>query len=218
VCLPHYLGGLSAYLQQLDMESTQVGWTSTATASTTRPVHRVGTPGTNGQHAYYQLIHQGTKLIPADFIGFNQTSTRSGSSTTSSWPTSSPRRGAGVRQKTSAEVKPKGVADFQVAHRTFEGNRPTNTILADRLTPATLARSSRSYEHKIFTQGTIWRINSFDQWGVELGKALASRIIPEMAAPAEPKLAHDSSTNALIRKYRKSRGLSVSWGPPPAPW
>jgi len=115
-------------------------------------------------------------------------------------------------------VKAEGVADFQVAHRTFEGNRPTNTILADRLTPATLGALVALYEHKIFTQGTIWRINSFDQWGVELGKALASRIIPEMAAPAEPKLAHDSSTNALIRQYRKSRDKRELGGRQPAPW
>ena len=203
----HYLGRFSAYLQQLDMESDG--------KSVDLDGHRVdyqtgpivwGTPGTNGQHAYYQLIHQGTKLIPADFIGLNQTSTPLKEQHDQLMANFFAQTEALAFGKTAAEVKAEGVAEFQVAHRTFEGNRPTNTILADRLTPATLGALVALYEHKVFTQGTIWRINSFDQWGVELGKALANRIIPELASPSEPKLAHDSSTNNLIRRYRARRG------------
>jgi glucose-6-phosphate isomerase len=203
----HYLGRLSAYLQQLDMESDG--------KSVDLDGHRVdyqtgpivwGTPGTNGQHAYYQLIHQGTKLIPADFIGFNQTSTSLREQHDQLMANFFAQTEALALGKTSQEVAAEGVPDFQVAHRTFEGNRPTNTILADRLTPATLGALVALYEHKIFVQGTIWRINSFDQWGVELGKALANRIIPELASPTDPNLSHDSSTNALIRRYRKLRG------------
>src|SRR2546426_2630736 len=202
----HYLSRLSAYLQQLDMESDgkSVDLDGNRVDYQTGPIVW-GTPGTNGQHAYYQLIHQGTKLIPADFIGFNKTSTPMKEQHDQLMANFFAQTEALALGKTSAEVKGEGVADFQVAHRTFEGNKPTNTILADRLTPATLGALVALYEHKVFTQGTIWRINSFDQWGVELGKALANRIIPELAAPGEPKLAHDSSTNALIRKYRKSR-------------
>jgi glucose-6-phosphate isomerase len=203
----HYLGRLSAYLQQLDMESDG--------KSVDLDGHRVdyqtgpivwGTPGTNGQHAYYQLIHQGTKLIPADFIGFNQTSISLREQHDQLMANFFAQTEALALGKTSQEVAAEGVPDFQVAHRTFEGNRPTNTILADRLTPATLGALVALYEHKIFVQGTIWRINSFDQWGVELGKALANRIIPELASPTDPNLSHDSSTNALIRRYRKLRG------------
>ncbi len=202
----HYLGRLSAYLQQLDMESNG--------KSVDLDGHRVdyhtgpivwGTPGTNGQHAYYQLIHQGTKLIPADFIGFNQTSTPMREQHDQLMANFFAQTEALAFGKTAQEVAAEGVPAFQVAHRTFEGNRPTNTILADRLTPATLGALVALYEHKVFVQGTIWRINSFDQWGVELGKALANRIIPELASTAEPKLAHDSSTNALISRYRKTR-------------
>jgi glucose-6-phosphate isomerase len=203
----HYLGRLSAYLQQLDMESDG--------KSVDLDGHRVdyqtgpivwGTPGTNGQHAYYQLIHQGTKLIPADFIGFNQTSTALRDQHDQLMANFFAQTEALAFGKTAQEVAAEGVPDFQVAHRTFEGNRPTNTILADRLTPTTLGALVALYEHKIFVQGTIWRINSFDQWGVELGKALANRIIPELASSTDPQLSHDSSTNALIRRYRKSRG------------
>src|SRR3989449_5012273 len=198
----HYLSRLSAYLQQLDMESDgkSVDLDGNRVDYQTGPIVW-GTPGTNGQHAYYQLIHQGTKLIPADFIGFNKTSTPMKEQHDQLMANFFAQTEALALGKTSAEVKGEGVADFQVAHRTFEGNKPTNTILADRLTPATLGALVALYEHKIFTQGTIWRINSFDQWGVELGKALANRIIPELAAPGEPNTAHDSSTNALIRKY-----------------
>jgi len=203
----HHLGRFSAYLQQLDMESDG--------KSVDLDGHRVdyqtgpivwGTPGTNGQHAYYQLIHQGTKLIPADFIGFNQTGTAMREQHDQLMANFFAQTEALALGKTAEEVAAEGVPGFQVPHRTFEGNRPTNTILADRLTPATLGALVALYEHKVFVQGTIWRINSFDQWGVELGKALANRIIPELASPADPTLSHDSSTNALIRRYRRSRG------------
>jgi glucose-6-phosphate isomerase len=202
----HYLSRLSAYLQQLDMESNG--------KSVDLDGHRVdyhtgpivwGTPGTNGQHAYYQLIHQGTKLIPADFIAFSQTTTPMKEQHDQLMANFFAQTEALAFGKTAEEVAAEGVPDFQVRHRTFEGNRPTNTILAERLTPATLGALVAMYEHKIFTQGTIWRINSFDQWGVELGKALASRIIPELASKDEPALAHDSSTNNLIRRYRRAR-------------
>jgi glucose-6-phosphate isomerase len=202
----HYLSRLSAYLQQLDMESNgkSVDLDGRRVDYQTGPIVW-GTPGTNGQHAYYQLIHQGTKLIPADFIGFNQTSTSMREQHDQLMANFFAQTEALAFGKTSQEVAAEGVPAFQVPHRTFEGNRPTNTILADRLTPATLGALVALYEHKVFVQGTIWRINSFDQWGVELGKALANRIIPELASADEPQLAHDSSTNALIRRYRKSR-------------
>jgi hypothetical protein len=211
----HYLGRLSAYLQQLTWSPTASRWISTATAWTITPARSWGTPGTNGQHAYYQLIHQGTKLIPADFIGFNQTSTPMREQHDQLMANFFAQTEALAFGKSAQEVTAEGVAAFQVAHRTFEGNRPTNTILADRLTPATLGALVALYEHKVFVQGTIWRINSFDQWGVELGKALANRIIPELASAAEPKLAHDSSTNALINRYR--RPLTDGRGPRPPP-
>jgi glucose-6-phosphate isomerase len=202
----HYLGRLSAYLQQLDMESNgkSVDLEGRRVGYQTGPVVW-GTPGTNGQHAYYQLIHQGTKLIPSDFIGFHQTTTALREQHDQLMANFLAQTEALAFGKTSTEVAAEGVPEFQVAHRTFEGNRPTNTLLADRLTPATLGALIALYEHKVFVQGTIWQVNSFDQWGVELGKALANRIIPELASPAEPKLAHDSSTNALIRTYRERR-------------
>jgi glucose-6-phosphate isomerase len=205
----HYLGRLSAYLQQLDMESDgkSVDLDGQRVNYQTGPIVW-GTPGTNGQHAYYQLIHQGTKLIPSDFIGFHQTSTPLRAQHDQLMANFFAQTEALAFGKTAQEVAAEGVPDFQVAHRTFEGNRPTNTILADRLTPATLGSLIAMYEHKIFVQGTIWRINSFDQWGVELGKALANRIIPELASPTDPKLTHDSSTNNLIRTYRKHRQQS----------
>jgi glucose-6-phosphate isomerase len=183
----HYLGRLSAYLQQLDMESNgkSVDLDGRRVDYQTGPVVW-GTPGTNGQHAYYQLIHQGTKLIPCDFIGFHQTTTSLREQHDQLMANFLAQTEALAFGKTSSEVAAEGVPDFQVPHRTFEGNRPTNTILADRLTPATLGALIALYEHKVFVQGTIWHINSFDQWGVELGKALATRIIPELATPTAP--------------------------------
>jgi len=205
----HYLGRLSAYLQQLDMESDgkSVDLDGNRVSYQTGPIVW-GTPGTNGQHAYYQLIHQGTKLIPSDFIGFHQTTTELRSQHDQLMANFFAQTEALAFGKTAPEVAAEGVPDFQVAHRTFEGNRPTNTILADRLTPATLGALIALYEHKVFVQGTIWRVNSFDQWGVELGKALANRIIPELASATDPTPTHDSSTNHLIRRYRKGRQSS----------
>jgi glucose-6-phosphate isomerase len=164
-----------------------------------------GEPGTNGQHSFYQLIHQGTKLIPCDFIGFCQTLNPLGDHHDLLMANVFAQTEALAFGKTSEEVAAEGVADYQVPHRTFEGNHPTNTLLAERLTPEMLGKLVALYEHSVFTQGTIWNINSFDQWGVELGKALASRIIPELASPKEPELTHDSSTNTLIRRYRAHR-------------
>ncbi len=205
----HYLGRLSAYLQQLDMESNgkSVDLDGHRVTYQTGPIVW-GTPGTNGQHAYYQLIHQGTKLIPSDFIGFHQTTTPLREQHDQLMANFFAQTEALAFGKTAHEVAAEGVPGFQVAHRTFEGNRPTNTILAARLTPATLGSLIALYEHKVFVQGTIWHINSYDQWGVELGKALATRIIPELASPTDPKLTHDSSTNNLIRTYRKARQTS----------
>ncbi|HEV2579858.1 MAG TPA: glucose-6-phosphate isomerase [Ktedonobacteraceae bacterium] len=200
----HYLGRLPSYLQQLDMESDGKsvdleGW---RVNYQTGPIIW-GQPGTNGQHAYYQLIHQGTKLIPCDFIGFSKSLNPLGPHHDLLMANFFAQTEALAFGKTAEEVTADGVPAFQVPHRTFEGNHPTNTILAERLTPETLGRLIALYEHKVFVQGTIWNINSFDQWGVELGKALASRIVPELTSVAELK--HDSSTNALIRRYRRER-------------
>ncbi len=202
----HYLGRFPSYLQQLDMESNgkHVTLDGTAVDYQTGPVVW-GTPGTNGQHAYYQLIHQGTKLIPCDFIGFWQSLNPLGRHHDLLMANFFAQTEALAFGKTTAEVKADGVPDYQVPHRTFEGNRPTNTILLDRLTPEALGKLVALYEHKVFVQGTIWNINSFDQWGVELGKVLANRIIPELEGKDEAKLGHDSSTNTLIRRYRKMR-------------
>jgi glucose-6-phosphate isomerase len=202
----HYLDRFSAYLQQLDMESDgkSVDLEGRRVTYQTGPIVW-GTPGTNGQHAYYQLIHQGTKLIPADFIGFCQTLNPLGRHHDLLMANFFAQTEALAFGKTADEVRADGVAEFQVPHRTFEGNHPTNTILAERLTPEVLGKLVALYEHKVFTQGTIWHINSFDQWGVELGKALAGRIVPELESPTEPRLAHDSSTNALIQRYRRLR-------------
>ncbi len=200
----HYLGRLSAYFQQLDMESDgkHVDLDGNTVDYQTGPIVW-GTPGTNGQHAYYQLIHQGTKLIPCDFIGFCHTLNPLGHHHDLLMANFFAQTEALAFGKTAAEVKADGVADFQVAHRMFEGNHPTNTILLNRLTPEALGKLIALYEHKIFVQGTIWSINSFDQWGVELGKVLANRISPELESKEEPRLGHDSSTNTLIRRYRK---------------
>src|SRR5213078_539337 len=202
----HYLGRLSAYLQQLDMESNgkHVDLQGRQVDYQTGPIIW-GQPGTNGQHAFYQLIHQGTKLIPCDFIGFNQALNPLGCHHDLLMANFFAQTEALAFGKTTAEVAADGVQIFQVPHRTFEGNRPTNTILAERLTPETLGKLIALYEHKVFVQGTIWNINSFDQWGVELGKVLANRIIPELEGTSDPELAHDSSTNTLIKRYRRSK-------------
>ncbi|WP_034384694.1 glucose-6-phosphate isomerase [Deinococcus sp. YIM 77859] len=206
-----YLALFPAYLQQLDMESNgkHVTRQGEAVNYDTGPVVW-GQPGTNGQHAFYQLIHQGTTLIPCDFLGFCQTLNPL---PTPEGPSHHDLLMANVFAQTEAlafgktleQVQAEGVSADLAPHRVFEGNRPTNTLLADRLTPRTLGALIALYEHKVFVQGTIWNINSFDQWGVELGKVLANRIVPELQAEDEPKLQHDSSTNALIRRYRARR-------------
>jgi glucose-6-phosphate isomerase len=202
----HYLGRFSAYLQQLDMESNgkRVGLDGRAVDYQTGPIVW-GTPGTNGQHAYYQLIHQGTRLIPCDFIGFCQTLNPLGNHHELLMANFFAQTEALAFGKTAEEVRAEGVAETLVPHRTFAGNHPTNTILLEGLTPEALGKLVALYEHKVFVQGTIWRINSFDQWGVELGKVLAQRIVPELGGTGEPALGHDSSTNALIRKFRARR-------------
>jgi glucose-6-phosphate isomerase len=200
-----YLSRFTAYLQQLDMESNGKSVTLDGEPVTcmTGPIVW-GQPGTNGQHAFYQLIHQGTRLIPCDFIGFVNADTEVDDHQNLLMANFFAQTEALAFGKTRAEVEAEGVPPYQVPHRTFRGNHPTNTILADKLTPYVLGQLVAMYEHKVFTQGTIWEINSFDQWGVELGKVLASRIVPELSGP-EPKLDHDSSTNALIRRFRTRR-------------
>ncbi len=202
----HYLSRLSMYLEQLDMESDgkHVDLDGKQVTYQTGPIVW-GTPGTNGQHAYYQLIHQGTKLIPCDFIGFAQSLNPLGNHHDLLMANFFAQTEALARGKTAEEVKADGVPDYQVPHRTFTGNHPTNSIVLDHLTPAALGKIVALYEHKIFTQGTIWHINSFDQWGVELGKVLANRIVPELSADAAPTRAHDSSTNTLINRYRSAK-------------
>jgi glucose-6-phosphate isomerase len=202
----HYLARLPFYLQQLDMESNgkSVDLDGRRVDYQTGPVIW-GTPGTNGQHAYYQLLHQGTRLIPADFIGFARTLNPLGRHQDLLTANLIAQTEALAFGKTAAEAAAEGVPAAQVPHRTFEGNRPSNTILADALTPAALGRLVALYEHKVFVQGSIWRVNSFDQWGVELGKALAGRIAPELESREEPPLQHDGSTNGLIRRYRRLR-------------
>ena len=165
-----------------------------------------GEPGTNGQHSFYQLIHQGTRLIPCDFIAFGQPLNPLGRHHDMLLANVFAQTEALAFGKTPEQVKAEGTPDWLVPHRVFEGNRPSNTILAERLTPETLGKLVALYEHSVFTQGVIWNIDSFDQWGVELGKVLAQRIIPELESPAEPELAHDSSTNNLIRRYRTIEG------------
>jgi glucose-6-phosphate isomerase len=164
-----------------------------------------GEPGTNGQHSFYQLIHQGTRLIPCDFIAFHETLNRLGEQHDMLLANVFAQGEALAFGKTADEVRAEGSPDWLVPHRVFEGNRPSNTILLERLTPAALGKLTALYEHSVFTQGTIWNIDSFDQWGVELGKVLAQRIIPELTSRDEPKLSHDSSTNALISRYRNFR-------------
>jgi glucose-6-phosphate isomerase len=199
-----YLKRFPAYLQQLTMESNgkHVTLEGTQVDYATGPIYW-GEPGTNGQHSFYQLIHQGTRLIPCDFIGFGHGLNPLGRHHDILLSNVFAQAEALAFGKTPEQVKAEGTPDWLVPHRVFEGNRPSNTILADRLTPEILGKLVALYEHNVFTQGAIWDINSFDQWGVELGKALAQRIIPEIESQAEPALGHDSSTNNLIRKYRK---------------
>jgi glucose-6-phosphate isomerase len=167
-----------------------------------------GEPGTNGQHSFYQLIHQGTRLIPCDFIAFAHALTPLEPHHDILLANVFAQAEALAFGKTGEEVKAEGTPDWLVPHRVFEGNRPSNTILADRLTPEVLGKLVALYEHSVFTQGAIWNINPFDQWGVELGKALAQRILPELENKTTPRLKHDSSTNNLIRRYRKMKGKS----------
>jgi glucose-6-phosphate isomerase len=203
-----YLKRFPAYLQQLTMESNgkHVTLDGTPVDYPTGPVYW-GEPGTNGQHSFYQLIHQGTRLIPCDFIAFGQAINTLGRHHDVLVANVFAQTEALAFGKTREQVKAEGTPDWLVPHRVFEGNRPSNTILMDRLTPAALGKLVALYEHCVFTQGTIWEIDSFDQWGVELGKVLAQRIIPELESKTEPKLGHDSSTNNLIRRYRKLKGV-----------
>jgi glucose-6-phosphate isomerase len=202
-----YLKRFPAYLQQLTMESNGKSVTLDGLPVTyqTGPVFW-GEPGTNGQHSFYQLIHQGTHLIPCDLIGFANSLNPLGSHHNYLMSNVFAQAEALAFGKTAEQVRAEGTPEWLVPHRTFEGNRPTNVILADRLTPEILGKLVALYEHSVFTQGTIWNIDSYDQWGVELGKVLAQRIIPELEADAEPDLKHDSSTNALIRRYRAMHG------------
>ena len=165
-----------------------------------------GEPGTNGQHSFYQLIHQGTKLIPCDFIAFNKTLNPLGRHHDLLLANVFAQTEALAFGKTAEDVKAEGTPDWLVPHRTFEGNRPSNTFMLEKLTPAALGKLVALYEHSVFTQGVVWDIDSFDQWGVELGKVLAQRIVPELESKQEPLLKHDSSTNTLIRRYRKLKG------------
>ncbi|MGH7930690.1 MAG: glucose-6-phosphate isomerase, partial [Candidatus Binatia bacterium] len=199
-----YLKRFPAYLQQLTMESNgkRVTIDGEEVAYDTSPVYW-GEPGTNGQHSFYQLIHQGTRLIPCDFIGFSKTLNPLGRHHHTLMANLFAQAEALAFGKTEEEVRAEGTPEWLVPHRAFEGNRPSNTIIAERLTPKTLGKLVALYEHAVFTQGVIWNVDSFDQWGVELGKVLAQRIIPELGSETEPALAHDSSTNNLIRLYRR---------------
>jgi glucose-6-phosphate isomerase len=201
-----YLKRFPAYLQQLTMESNGKHVTLEGKPVTydTGPIYW-GEPGTNGQHSFYQLIHQGTRLIPCDFIAFTKTLNPLGRHHDMLLANVFAQTEALAFGKTPEQVKAEGTPDWLVPHRVFEGNRPSNTILAERLTPEVLGKLVALYEHSVFTQGVIWNIDSFDQWGVELGKVLAQRIIPELEGSTEPMLNHDSSTNTLIRRYRKMK-------------
>jgi glucose-6-phosphate isomerase len=201
-----YLKRFPAYLQQLTMESNgkHVTLDGTHVATETGPIYW-GEPGTNGQHSFYQLIHQGTRLIPCDFIGFYKTLNPLGRHHDMLMANVFAQAEALAFGKTAEQVKAEGTPDWLVPHRVFEGNRPSNTILADHLTPEVLGKLIALYEHVVFTQGTIWSIDSFDQWGVELGKVLAQKIIGELESATEPALTHDTSTTNLIRRYRKNK-------------
>ena len=204
-----YLKRFPAYLQQLTMESNGKRVTREGVEVTyqTGPIYW-GEPGTNGQHSFYQLIHQGTRLIPSDFIAFHQSLNPIGRHHAILLANVFAQTEALAFGKTAEQVKQEGTPDWLVPHRVFEGNRPSNTILAEQLTPETLGKLVALYEHCVFTQGVIWDIDSFDQWGVELGKVLAQRIVPELESTAEPTLGHDSSTNNLIRRYRRHKQSS----------
>jgi len=204
-----YLKRFPAYLQQLTMESNgkHVTVDGVRVDYDTGPIYW-GEPGTNGQHSFYQLIHQGTRLIPCDFIAFARPLNPLGRHHDMLLANVFAQTEALAFGKTADQVRAEGTPDWLVPHRLFEGNRPSNTLLVDALTPAALGKLVALYEHIVFTQGTIWQIDSFDQWGVELGKALAQRIIPELESATEPKLEHDSSTNTLIRRYRKLKGAA----------
>jgi glucose-6-phosphate isomerase len=205
-----YLKRFPAYLQQLTMESNgkHVTLEGIEVDYATGPIYW-GEPGTNGQHSFYQLIHQGTRLIPCDFIAFVETLNPLGRHHDMLVANVFAQTEALAFGKTPEQVKAEGTPDWLVPHRVFEGNRPSNTILADRLTPQTLGKLVALYEHSVFTQGTVWNIDSFDQWGVELGKVLAQRIIPELESKTEPELGHDNSTNCLIRRYRQLKGKTL---------
>src|SRR5207342_514168 len=201
-----YLERFPAYLQQLTMESNG----KSVTLDGTRVDYETGAvfwgePGTNGQHSFYQLVHQGTKLIPVDLIGFGKSLNPLGDHHDILSSNVFAQAQALAFGKTEEEVLAEGTSPEVAPHRVMPGNRPTNVLLAEKLTPRLLGSLVALYEHSVFTQGTIWSIDSFDQWGVELGKALAQRIIPELTSAAEPELAHDSSTNALIRRYRSQK-------------
>ena len=202
-----YLKRFPAYLQQLTMESNgkHVTLDGTHVATETGPVYW-GEPGTNGQHSFYQLIHQGTRLIPCDFIGFAKTLNPLGRHHDMLMANVFAQAEALAFGKTAEQVKAEGTPDWLVPHRVFEGNRPSNVILADVLTPEVLGKLVALYEHSVFTQGAIWNIDSFDQWGVELGKVLATKILGELESRTEPEMKHDSSTTSLIRRYRKNKG------------
>jgi glucose-6-phosphate isomerase len=199
-----YLKRFPAYLQQLTMESNGKGVTLDGVPVTyeTGPIYW-GEPGTNGQHSFYQLIHQGTRLVPCDFIAFAQPLNPLGRHHDMLLANVFAQAEALAFGKSAEQVRAEGTPDWLVPHRVFEGNRPSNTILAERLSPETLGKLVALYEHSVFTQGAIWSIDSFDQWGVELGKVLAQRIIAELESKDEPQLAHDSSTTRLIRRYRR---------------
>jgi len=201
-----YLKRFPAYLQQLTMESNgkHVTLEGARVDYETCPIYW-GEPGTNGQHSFYQLIHQGTRLIPCDFIAFANSLNPLGPHHDILLANVFAQAEALAFGKTPEQVRAEGTADWLVPHRVFEGNRPSNVIIADALTPEALGKLVALYEHSVFVQGTVWRVNSFDQWGVELGKALAQKIIPELESAAEPELTHDSSTNNLIRRYRKTK-------------
>jgi glucose-6-phosphate isomerase len=205
----NFLKRFPAYLQQLTMESNgkHVTLDGKTVNYQTSPIYW-GEPGTNGQHSFYQLIHQGTRLIPCDFIAFGQALTPLGRHHDLLLANALAQSEALAFGKTAAEVKAEKVPDALVPHKVFEGNRPSNTILAKELTPAVLGKLVALYEHIVFTQGAIWSVNPFDQWGVELGKALAQRIVPELENKTLLPLKHDSSTNNLIRRYRNLKGAS----------